>query len=92
MTRKLLLLFAFICSIQILQGQTSLAGVVSDLETSETLIAANVALYRNGVFQTGTQTDFDGNYNISNLFHTIAHKSYNTSTPHCNEGKVRCLL
>lgn len=67
MTRKLLLLFAFICSIQILQGQTSLAGVVSDLETSETLIAANVALYRNGVFQTGTQTDFDGNYNISNL-------------------------
>lgn len=50
-----------------MQAQTSLEGKVMDAETGEGIIFADVALYKNGNLIGGTQTDFDGNYNISNL-------------------------
>ena len=47
--------------------QTSLEGKVTDQETGEALIGCNIALYRNGVLVTGTDTDIDGNYTLSNI-------------------------
>ncbi|MDX1479537.1 MAG: carboxypeptidase regulatory-like domain-containing protein, partial [Saprospiraceae bacterium] len=50
-----------------LSAQTSLEGKVVDAETNEPIIFGNVALYKNGVLITGTETDFDGNYAFSNI-------------------------
>ncbi len=47
-----------------LSTQTSIYGKVTDVETGEGLIWANIVLTKNGVFFTGTATDFEGNYNI----------------------------
>ena len=46
-------------------AQTSLGGKVTDAETKEELIGANVVLYKGGTYATGTSTDFDGNYKMS---------------------------
>lgn len=65
MARCLLLIF-FSLSIGIAAvAQTSLAGKVTDEETSEPILFGSVALYKNGVLITGTETDFDGNYSFS---------------------------
>lgn len=48
-------------------AQTSLYGKVIDKELGEAIIGANVVLKKNGVFETGSDTDFDGNYSITNL-------------------------
>ncbi len=48
-------------------AQTSIEGKVIDIETGEPILFGDVALYKNGVLITGGQTDFDGNYSISNL-------------------------
>ncbi|MEP7268412.1 MAG: carboxypeptidase regulatory-like domain-containing protein [Saprospiraceae bacterium] len=47
-------------------SQTSLEGKVTD-EKNEGLIGATVVLFKNGVQKSGTTTDIDGNYSISNL-------------------------
>ncbi|MCB0687345.1 MAG: carboxypeptidase regulatory-like domain-containing protein, partial [Saprospiraceae bacterium] len=59
------LLFLGLSSIAL--SQTSLQGKVTDSETGEVLIFSSVALYKNGVLITGTETDDDGNYAISNI-------------------------
>ena len=66
MTRKLLLLISLVFTGFLVYGQTSLAGSVID-DAGEPAMFANVALYKNGVLVTGTTTDIDGNFNISNL-------------------------
>ena len=43
-------------------AQTSIGGKVTDVDTGEDLIGANVILTKEGVYVTGTSTDFDGNY------------------------------
>ena len=50
-----------------LSAQTSLEGKVIDVESGEPIIFGNVALYKNDVLITGTETDFDGNYSFSNM-------------------------
>jgi len=50
-----------------LSAQTSIQGAVKEAGSGEPVIGANVALYRNGVLLTGTQTDFDGNFYISDI-------------------------
>lgn len=45
-------------------GQGALKGKVLDKESGEPLPFVNVALYLNGVYQTGGSTDFDGVFNI----------------------------
>ena len=45
--------------------QTSLSGKITDGDTGEELIAANVTLYKAGVLITGCATDFDGNYSLN---------------------------
>lgn len=66
MTRSLLLLCLWLCSAAIF-AQTSLSGKITDEETDEPIIFASVALYKNDVLITGTETDFDGNYSFSNI-------------------------
>lgn len=48
-------------------SQTSLAGKVTDEESGEPISFGTVALFKNGVLITGTETDLDGNYSISNI-------------------------
>jgi len=43
----------------------SIQGKVTDKATNEPIPFGSVALYKNGVLITGTETDFDGNYSIS---------------------------
>ncbi len=66
MKKHLLLLFC-VFSCVVLSAQTSIEGKIIDEETNEGLISAQVALYKNDVFITGTVTDFDGNYAITSI-------------------------
>ncbi len=54
-------------SVTFLSAQTSIEGKVTDAETGEPIIFGNVALYKNDVLITGTETDLDGNYSIPNI-------------------------
>lgn len=68
MARILLLFFALLIGGSVsLEAQTSVFGTVTDAETGEPVLFCNVALFRNDVLQTGTQTDFDGVYSITNI-------------------------
>lgn len=68
MKRNLLLLVALtLLSVIGLQAQTSLQGTVTDKTTGEPIILAYVVLLKNGVQITGTDTDFEGRYAISNI-------------------------
>ncbi len=48
-------------------SQTSLQGTVTDAENGQPIIFGTVALYKNGVLATGTETDLDGFYSITEL-------------------------
>jgi outer membrane receptor protein involved in Fe transport len=67
MIRRLLFLSLLLLFSHHLWGQTSLAGKVTDEESGEPISFGTVALYKNGVLITGTETDLDGNYSISNI-------------------------
>ena len=55
--------FLFFQSITI-HSQTSITGKVTDEDTGEEMIAANIVVSKAGVFVTGETTDIDGNYSI----------------------------
>jgi outer membrane receptor protein involved in Fe transport len=65
MARFLLLIFFSLAIGITAVAQTSLFGKVTDEESSEPILFGSVALYKNGVLITGTETDFDGNYNFA---------------------------
>ncbi len=65
MVRYFLLSLVFLLSGTIAIAQTSLQGKVTDVETGEELIGANIVLTLNGVYSAGTSTDFDGNYSVN---------------------------
>ncbi len=69
MARYLLLTFTFLLAGFVASAQTStkLEGMVKDADTGEPIAIATVALYRNGVLVTGTETDFDGYYSITEI-------------------------
>jgi outer membrane receptor protein involved in Fe transport len=68
MKRSLLFVTLFLCSIGFAVAQSaSLQGKVTEAAAGEPVLFASVALYQNGVLKTGTETDFDGNYNFANL-------------------------
>ncbi|RME99370.1 MAG: DUF3520 domain-containing protein [Bacteroidetes bacterium] len=48
-------------------GSAALQGTVTEALNGEPVLFASVALYQDGVFKTGTETDFDGNYQFVNL-------------------------
>ena len=45
-------------------AQTSICGKVTDKDTGEEMIAANIVVTKNGNFIQGETTDIDGNYSI----------------------------
>ncbi len=67
MRRILLALALTIGTLGVLMSQTSLKGKITDKESLQTVPFATVAIYKNGTFITGTDTDFDGNYLFSNI-------------------------
>lgn len=64
-TITILLLSAFFSAS--LFSQTTLQGSVTDAETGEPIIFGTVALYKKDVLITGTETDFDGFYSVTEL-------------------------
>lgn len=48
-------------------SQTTLEGRVTDAETGEAILFGTVAIYKNDVLLTGTETDFDGFYSITEM-------------------------
>lgn len=48
-------------------GSQSLQGVVTEQETGDPVMFANVALYKNGALVTGVQTDYDGKYSFNDI-------------------------
>ena len=67
MKKHLLLSFSFVLLSFFTFGQASIEGKILDEELNEGLIGAEVTLYKNDVFITGTATDFDGNYALTGL-------------------------
>lgn len=67
MKKHLLLSFSFVLISMFTYAQTAIEGKIIDEETKEGLISAEVILYKNDVFITGTTTDFDGNYALTGL-------------------------
>lgn len=58
---KLLSIFALLLSVQFAFAQRTVTGTVTDAETKEPLIGANVLIPSE---RTGTVTDFDGNFSL----------------------------
>ncbi len=69
MARYLLLTFAFLIAgvAASAQSSSSLQGTVTDAENGQPIIFGTVALYKNGVLLTGTETDLDGYYSVTEL-------------------------
>jgi outer membrane receptor protein involved in Fe transport len=65
--KKLLLCIFAMFTFASIYSQTSLEGKVTEKATGEPILFGTVALYKNGVLITGTDTDYDGNYFIGNL-------------------------
>ena len=61
---NLILIIALLFSTSFVFSQTSITGKVTDKETGENMIAANIVVSKNGVFIQGETTDIDGNYSI----------------------------
>ena len=67
MARFLLLFFSLLITGAGAYAQTTLQGKVTDKESGEPILFGSVALYKNGVLSTGAETDFDGNYNFTEI-------------------------
>ncbi len=67
MARYLLLSLTFLFVCTLASAQTSLQGKVTDTDSAEPIIYGNVAVFKEGVLVTGTDTDFDGNYSITGI-------------------------
>ncbi len=65
MTRNIYFTFSFLFLTTFLTGQTTLSGHITDLETAEDLIGANIVVMQNGAYKFGASTDFDGKYSIT---------------------------
>lgn len=64
---KLMFFSLFLTTYSLAQTTGTLQGKIYDKDADEGLPFANVILKQNGAQVSGTQTDFDGNYNFSNI-------------------------
>ena len=64
MVRNFLLTLSLLLVASFTFAQTSLTGKISDKDTGEDMIAANIVVSKNGVFIQGETTDIDGNYSM----------------------------
>lgn len=68
MIKKLLAIqFLLFFGISLSFGQTSLEGKVVDKDTKEPILFGTVALFKGNALITGTETDLQGNYILSNM-------------------------
>ncbi|MCI5080739.1 MAG: carboxypeptidase regulatory-like domain-containing protein [Saprospiraceae bacterium] len=67
MARYLLLFFMLFLTTTVVVAQTTLEGKVTEQESKEPVIFANVVLFQNEVQKAVVSTDFDGNYVFSGL-------------------------
>jgi len=67
MLRFLLSLSFILIAMSSLIGQTTIEGKVKDAKSGEPIMFGTVALYRGGVLISGTETDLDGNYYMSEV-------------------------
>jgi hypothetical protein len=69
MVRYIILLTLLVLASSTLFAQTtgSLQGKIIDVGNDEGLPFANIVIEKEGTQISGTQTDFDGNYNFSNI-------------------------
>lgn len=61
---KIFLTFSFLLFAIFSFSQTYLQGTVTDADSGEPIIFGTVAIYKNGLLLTGTETDFDGFYSV----------------------------
>lgn len=65
---KFILIMGFLCFLLTENiAQTTIEGKVTDAKNGESIIYGTIALYRGGVLITGTETDADGNYFLSDV-------------------------
>ncbi len=65
---RLIFLFIFLLGCINSNAQLqSISGKVIEQDTKEPILFGTVAIYKNGVLIKGTDTDFDGNYFLTNL-------------------------
>jgi len=62
--KTLFFLIILLFSIFSLSAQTALGGKITDADSGEELIGANIVLERNGVFISGTASDFNGVFKL----------------------------
>jgi hypothetical protein len=67
MNRLIVILGCLFCFFGNMIAQTTLEGKVTDAKNNESIIYGTIALYRGGVLITGTETDADGNYFLSDV-------------------------
>ncbi|MBC7885195.1 MAG: carboxypeptidase regulatory-like domain-containing protein [Saprospiraceae bacterium] len=67
MNRLLLIIGFFLVGLLGVNAQTTIEGKIIDAKTGEPILFGTVALYRGGVLITGTETDLDGNFFISDV-------------------------
>lgn len=67
MNRLLLIIAFFIIGWTGMTAQTTIEGKVIDKESSEPILFGTIALFRGGVLITGTETDLEGNYFLSDV-------------------------
>ncbi|HPK08903.1 MAG TPA: carboxypeptidase-like regulatory domain-containing protein, partial [Saprospiraceae bacterium] len=67
MKKNLLTLLLFFLFVGISFSQTALEGKVTQEDTGEPVLFGTLALFKNGVLITGTDTDVDGNYFFSGI-------------------------
>ncbi|MBK8055684.1 MAG: carboxypeptidase regulatory-like domain-containing protein [Saprospiraceae bacterium] len=67
MKRLIVILGCLFCLFGNMAAQTTIEGKVTDAKNNESIIYGTIALYRGGVLITGTETDADGNYFLSDV-------------------------
>ena len=65
--RLLLYLGLFFLPMSFLSAQASLEGNITDVDSGEPVLFATVALYKNGILITGTESDIDGYFIFSSI-------------------------
>ncbi len=99
MTKHLFSILLLALSCQISFAQAKLEGIVEDADTGEPIVYGTVALFQNGVLVTGSETDFDGYYSLTEIaqgsyelqFLTAGYEPSIVKAFHIVEGKANKL-
>ncbi|MCB0703993.1 MAG: carboxypeptidase regulatory-like domain-containing protein [Saprospiraceae bacterium] len=67
MKRGILLMLVGVLSLPIFGQTATIEGTVTEKESGEVVLFANVVLLQDGAVVTGASTDFDGNFRISGI-------------------------